>query len=380
VKHLRETGTDVFSLPETVTESDYMRPDIVSSIAGRKFSPDFFRYLHVCLRASSLVSGCSGRARIVELGGGVGNLARLMNAFLPDSQYVVVDIPETLFFSYLYLSLNYPGAKILLVEDESQLASETLDDFDFILAPTLFAERFCGRPVDLFVNTASLGEMKNSVIQYWMRYIESRLKPRFVYMMNRYVGFCQPERDEWRLDENQSSVLFGPCWEVLSWRIDPPHVRAPYYTKYHPRYLEVVARHVDDVVEGECVVRSNEICQRLVHQDWFSESWPRPVKIDELEVADANVQARLSCETGMDSPLFLLWESIRLHPNKQNVRMMLQYLEKISPGRGFLIEEIPFYEQLLESLERRDPDGDSARTLAWIEKNRQARAAACAAA
>jgi hypothetical protein len=60
-----------------------------------------------------LVSG-QQRARILELGAGIGNVARLFRAIHGAARYSICDLPETLIFARFYLSIERPGASFEL--------------------------------------------------------------------------------------------------------------------------------------------------------------------------------------------------------------------------------------------------------------------------
>ncbi|MDR3646003.1 MAG: putative sugar O-methyltransferase [Candidatus Babeliales bacterium] len=54
---------------------------------------------------------------IVELGGGYGNLAHIFKQILPDSTYIIFDLPETLAIQYIYLSQVLPNVKIYMHDE-----------------------------------------------------------------------------------------------------------------------------------------------------------------------------------------------------------------------------------------------------------------------
>tara|TARA_Y100001960_G_scaffold310636_1_gene370331 strand:- start:463 stop:738 length:276 start_codon:yes stop_codon:yes gene_type:complete len=52
----------------------------------------------------------------------------------------------------------------------------------------------------------------------------------------------------------------------------------------------------------------------------------------------------------MSGTMFQLWESIRLHPNLENVGTMIKYFEFLSVGKFIQYEEYYFYKDLYEKL------------------------------
>ena len=67
--------------------------------------------------------------------------------------------------------------------------------------------------------------MTNDAIQYWVRFIEREVSTRNIFMLNR---FMTPLLQKNRLNENQSSLLFGREWDIARWEFEPDFERCPY--------------------------------------------------------------------------------------------------------------------------------------------------------
>jgi hypothetical protein len=88
-------------------------------------------------------------------------------------------------------------------------------------------------------------------------------------------------------------------------------------------------------------------------QDWFTRPTVRAQRIRTDAAASwpmhgTRASVQLTPDLTMSGTLFALWESIRLHPNATNVRLMLRYLDTLTGRWPF--EEMYFYEDLLASL------------------------------
>ena len=92
----------------------------------------------------------NGEIRICEIGGGYGALALWFKRTFPNCSYTVIDLPECLLFSGLYLGLNRP--------DVSSGVGLTPQRFGFRFVPNYMAENL-DEPFDLIINTLSLSEM-----------------------------------------------------------------------------------------------------------------------------------------------------------------------------------------------------------------------------
>jgi hypothetical protein len=88
-----------------------------------------------------------GEVRICEIGGGFGALALWFKQAFPQCSYTVIDLPECLLFSRLYLGLNRPDVKSGLRFVPNYRAGE-LDE-----------------PFDLVVNTLSMSEMSRYQVE-----------------------------------------------------------------------------------------------------------------------------------------------------------------------------------------------------------------------
>jgi hypothetical protein len=104
-------------------------------------------------------SARSGEIRICEIGGGYGALAHWFKGAFPNCSYTIVDLPESILFSRLWLSLARPD-----------LASS------FGLEPAPFGLRFvpnymAGRledSFDLVINTLSMSEMSQHQVETYV--------------------------------------------------------------------------------------------------------------------------------------------------------------------------------------------------------------------
>lgn len=353
IKLFQERYDGLNQLPLQVQESVYSNPQNSSLYQGRLVSPDFLRTVVLCLEMRKYCSFPKNKFLVMELGAGYGGLARTFKLFHPQATCVITDIPETMYFSYLFMRMNFPEAKICYVSGASSLKSP-LEEYDFVFVPTKFAEIFAEQKFELFYNTASLGEMKNSVIRYWMDFVQNKAQVKYFFGLNRFLNTMDPVYDQWRKDENCCSVSFDDQWAIRHWEVDPLLARCPYLETLVSRNLEIVAERLtsDKVDPQENLRRSKELIDKIVLEDWFT----RPGVVDAkialgMEIwplrhtrADNNLTPDLTKE----GTLFALWESIRLAPSLQNVSLMLKYFEYLAQRKPF--EEAFFYAQLYRSL------------------------------
>ena len=350
IDYLLSCGISLQDLDPCIQESPYSNPGNSVLHEGRLVSPDFLRTVVLCLEIQKYCKLSDYKFNVLELGAGYGGLARSLKLFHPNISCVIIDIPESLYFSSTFLRLNFPNSRFSYVTDPSCL-NEPINNFDFVFVPTMFTEALIGSKFTLFCNTASLGEMKNSVIRYWMDFVQNRVEVKYFFGLNRFLNTIHPkhhpEHQGFRLDENCCSVSFDEGWRILQWELEPPFTRCPYIETEVTRNLEIIAERLpkEGIDKHENQMLSEGLAEKVAKQDWFV-------------YADADNTSKLrdnilAPDLTMTGTLFALWESIRLHPNPVNVAMMLKYLNTLIRGKP--VEEMFYYQDLLNSLTNSSP-------------------------
>jgi len=104
--------------------------------------------------------------RILEIGSGYGALAYFLWKILKPSGYYMVDLPESLAYSSVYLSLTSQSDGIIYEGNAADL-HKPLDN-GFVFIPNFLVNDICDAgKFDLIINTGSFGEMtKEQVAQY----------------------------------------------------------------------------------------------------------------------------------------------------------------------------------------------------------------------
>lgn len=102
----------------------------------------------------------NGEVKICEIGGGYGALGHWFKQAFPEASYTLIDLPESLLFSRLYLSLTRPDLRT------SAGFSHAPRGIRFI--PNYLAEGLT-EPFDLVINTLSMSEMSEFQVR---RYVE----------------------------------------------------------------------------------------------------------------------------------------------------------------------------------------------------------------
>ncbi|HEX9462913.1 MAG TPA: putative sugar O-methyltransferase [Alphaproteobacteria bacterium] len=114
-------------------------------------------------------------AVVLEIGGGFGGLACLIRKLVPNSHYIVVDLPESLVFSVPYLGTLFPQDSLALVNGDGGAERPAVPDFTFVPNHRVDAVRGANLRVDLAVNTMSLDEMAPHQVEGYARLLSEVL-------------------------------------------------------------------------------------------------------------------------------------------------------------------------------------------------------------
>ena len=186
----------VKALQEELPEFDFIEsgyedhPDASESSTqdwhGRKISNILFWHLYPILACRKFL--CQAPKRILEIGGGSGDQARLWKLMIPEIQWVDIDLPESLFVAEVFLRRNFPNAMFTYITEERQLfdGPEPYTMADFVFCPVQLAKTAKVAHYDIAINQGSMQEMPPATIDYWLRFLELADVDSF-YSLNYHV-------------------------------------------------------------------------------------------------------------------------------------------------------------------------------------------------
>jgi putative sugar O-methyltransferase len=298
VNYLQSIGFDLDGASATVKESDLTDPEQLIYYHDRPISTDLLYRLCICQQFREVLDRTN--PVILEIGAGLGTLARTVKLLNSSTRYIIIDLLDTLVLSYGFLRANFPDASVTFVADSAQL--EQLDtNADFTFIPAVLAHDIPRLDVDLVVNTHSLGEMRQETVEQYIDLVENRLNVKRFFSLNRYL---QPERIAAARDESYQasySTPLGPHWDVVHWEFCPAFVRQNRYDLDVETTLELYVQRVnpDSTNADNLRQRSDEMLAEARRMGNFrGHRWHR-----------------------------LMWDSIRLCPRKENVEPYYQFLK-----------------------------------------------------
>jgi putative sugar O-methyltransferase len=214
-----------------MSDSPFSRPDTLLRCGGRWISNVLFYHARVISGALAHVPKVDV---VCEIGGGYGAPARLWltNTIRRPRTYVIIDFPESLFFSEVFLRKNMPDLAVHYVSDAKGKLPDSSAQQTVILCPIHLLEALTPLHFDLVVNTGSMQEMTGDWITFWMGWL-SRQNCRWFYSMN-YFG--QPLGDLME-SGNMWSPRLNPDWIIRRQEFDPSFMRQQ--TERH--YAELLA-------------------------------------------------------------------------------------------------------------------------------------------
>lgn len=117
--------------------------------------------------------------RVIEIGGGFGALAYYLRQIVPETRFVIVDLPESLVFAGVYLSLMKPETGHVFMDDATPGDRLVPNSSGVTFVPNFMFDRIveAGSEFDLAVNTLSMSEMSRDQVTYYCSGIKTMLKP-----------------------------------------------------------------------------------------------------------------------------------------------------------------------------------------------------------
>jgi putative sugar O-methyltransferase len=198
-------------------ESPFSLKDSLVEIDGAMYSSIFFTHLGYYLRTRALLGQTAPR-RVLEIGGGYGALARIFKLADAHTSYVIVDLPECLFYAHVFLALNFPEARIGYV---SLPGAAKVSDYDFLLVPAQMHATLLGEEFDLVINTGSLQEMPTAAVEFWADFTQNTIQTDLFYSFNYFLVNKKSFLESTGQNFNRICPVLDPWWEVLHFLINP---------------------------------------------------------------------------------------------------------------------------------------------------------------
>jgi hypothetical protein len=137
---------------------------------------------------------------VCEIGGGYGGPCRLWltNALHRPQRYAILDLPESLFFSEVFLRHEFGDCGVHYVTSPDPLDPGLIDRVNVVLCPVAFHRTLYNTPFDLVYNTLSMQEMSDEFVAFYGRWLDEQPVKRF-YSFNYAAepSDAHPESANW---------------------------------------------------------------------------------------------------------------------------------------------------------------------------------------
>lgn len=207
-----------FSLKDNINlrESNYSIKESLIEINGIPYSSIFPTHLNYYLRSNSLFGQKINK--VIEIGGGYGALARIFKIMNDKISYILIDLPESLFYADIFLSLNFPNAKIKYICEDEKI---NLSQFDFVLIPVQMYKVLENEKFDIAINTGSLQEMPDITVNFWMNFIQNFIHIKLFYSFNYFLNNKKKFSETSHEESNLICPVLDPFWRVRYFKINP---------------------------------------------------------------------------------------------------------------------------------------------------------------
>jgi putative sugar O-methyltransferase len=176
---------------------------------------------------------------VLEIGGGFGLTSLIFNRNMKNSCYIIIDIPTTGILSAFFLIKM--GLNVCLYgEYNTEDYEDLINKYDVIIIHPYEIEKFKENSIDIVINTASLVEMNDLWVQYYIKNI-SRIAKRF-YNDNNFV-----DKGRKPLDKYCNEYLSN--FNIIYKQITPINfLHPPILRIKHKKPFEEVLRIKNDII------------------------------------------------------------------------------------------------------------------------------------
>lgn len=175
---------DTFKVPHEYILS-YLEPALgapsLIDVLGAQYSVVMLRNLCDAYETQRLFEKFSEKSsdlRICEIGAGFGATAHVLLNKLDVAEYTIIDLPQNLYLSSLFLPLTLPARSHRVFDPTDGDFADNAADLNFVAAPFTddVSEKY-----DLILNSASMGEMEAGTTASYMTWIAQALSSKGVF-------------------------------------------------------------------------------------------------------------------------------------------------------------------------------------------------------
>lgn len=188
-----------------------LEDDYLALCAELGISPDSMstaKAYYLARRLADFAPRADGGLRVLEVGGGTGNLAVFLSRLRPIGRYAIVDLPEMLLHSSMNLHRFFPDAPASFLTEDGPVAGS-----GYLFVPSVRAARLPAGAFDVCVCVDAMQEMTREQVVGYLELFQRCARPGGVVMtLNR-------RKQVGDYDNNPLQYPYGPN-EILEWETD----------------------------------------------------------------------------------------------------------------------------------------------------------------
>lgn len=213
---LRSAFPQYAHLVTDFSESPYSDPQSTAEYNGRLVSSSMYLLATYCLFCLDALPRLPNV--VCEIGGGTGAPARtwLTNPIHRPVKYIIVDLPESLFFSEMYLTKHFGVENVFYVCDRSEATTRSIESAQIVLCPNAFLDMLAPIAIDLAINTNSLQEMSEEYVDFFMGWLD-RQDCQYFFSSN----YALQDIRDLRESMNTWSPRMSPLWKTRFLKLFP---------------------------------------------------------------------------------------------------------------------------------------------------------------
>ena len=162
-------------------------------------------YNHYYATKIRLLQKKDSHSKVLELGGGYGNMAYYLMRDSKNLTYFDFDLPENFALTAFYLLSAFPDKKIALY-GEIDLEKDNLESYDAVLMPNFEINKMSDDSVDLVFNSYSLAEMSHEAIKNYISII-NRVSNKYFFHLN-HTKYSSMSADDFPVDFNKFKLVY----------------------------------------------------------------------------------------------------------------------------------------------------------------------------
>lgn len=213
--------------------------------------------LNKCQLLARFRGNSSGRKVVIEIGAGWGGFAYQFKTLCPNVCYIIVDLPQTLLFSGVYIKTLFPQSAVRLYGDKSpEKLLEGYESLDFVLLPHFAFRDILFSKIDLAVNMVSFQEMTSTQVDGYVSRL-AELKCPSLYSHNR-------EKSPYNGQLTSVSSIIAKYYKISEVKVlDVSYTQMPSRRLTIKRIVPKVAREILRKIRGRSVNNYRHLVGKL---------------------------------------------------------------------------------------------------------------------